>query len=84
MAQIQPVTFPIIGDAIELKVTVLPFETSASTTDTYYRLTTAEGKDCLVGNYTLTESEFAAWGQDNSYIDGIIAGVIGVTIVPNN
>jgi len=84
MAQIQPITFPILGDATELEVTILPFTTAATTAGTYYRLKTAEGKDCLVGNYTLTEDEFAAWGQDNSYVDDIIAGVIGVTIVPQN
>jgi hypothetical protein len=84
MARIQPLTFPIVGDATRLEVTMQAFSTSATTAGTYYRLTTEDGKDCLVGNYTLTEAEFTAWGQDNSYIDDIIAGVIGVTIVPEN
>jgi hypothetical protein len=84
MAQIQPLTFPIVGDATRLEVTMQAFKTSATTTDTYYRLTTEDGKDCLTGNYTLTDAEFTAWGQDNSYIDDIIANVIGVTIVPEN
>jgi hypothetical protein len=84
MAQIQPVTFPIIGDATELEVTLLPFTTAATTAGVYYRLKTAEGKDCLTGNYYMTEQEFSAWGQDNSYVDDLVANAIGVTIVPEN
>jgi hypothetical protein len=81
MAQIQPVTFPIVGDATKLEVTILPFSTSATTAGTYYTLATEDGKTCLADNYYLTEEEFAAWGQDNSYIDDIVAAKIGVTIV---
>jgi hypothetical protein len=81
MAQIQPVTFPIVGDATKLEVTILPFSTSATTAGTYYILTTEDGKTCLSGNYYLTEEEFAAWGQDNSYVDDIVAAYLGVTIV---
>jgi hypothetical protein len=81
MAQIQPVTFPIVGDATKLEVTILPFTTSAITAGTYYNLTTEDGKTCLSGNYYMTESEFAAWGEDNSYVDDIVAAELGVTIV---
>ncbi len=81
MAQIQPVTFPIVGDATKLEVTILPFTTSAITASTYYNLTTEEGKTCLSGNYQMTEEEFADWGQDNSYVDDIVAAFLGVTIV---
>lgn len=81
MAQIQPITFPIIGTATQLNVLVLNFATDATTCTTYYQLMTEDGKQCAQGNYTLTESEFTAWGDDNSYIDNIIANQIGVTIV---
>jgi len=81
MAQIQPVTFPIVGDATKLEVTILPFTTSATNATTYYTLTTEEGKTCLAGNYQLTDEEFADWGVDNSYIDDIVAAFLGVTIV---
>ncbi len=81
MAQIQPITFPIVGDATKLEVTILPFSTSATTAGTFYRLTTDDGKDCLTGNYYMTEEEYAAWGQDNSIVDQYIASSIGVTII---
>lgn len=81
MANIQPVTFPIIGDAVTLSVLVLNFPTSANTCTTFYELLTVDNKSCLQGNYTLTEQEFSNWGQDNSYIDDIIANQIGVTII---
>jgi hypothetical protein len=29
----------------------------------------------------MTEQEFADWGQDNSYVDDIVAAFLGVTIV---
>ncbi len=82
MAQIQPVVFPIVGTAVTLDVTVLSFPTSANTCGTYYALTTEDGKTCISGNYPLTPEQFAAWGQDNSYIDDLVAEYLGVVIVP--
>lgn len=81
MPAIQPVVFPIIGTATQLNVLVLNFATDATTCTTYYQLTTAEGAQCAQGNYTLTEAEFAAWSDDNTYIDNLIANHIGVTII---
>lgn len=81
MANIQPITFPIIGDATTLNVLVLNFATDATTCTTYYQLMTDEGKKCAEGNYTLTEEEFTDWGEDNAYIDNLIANHIGVTII---
>lgn len=82
MAAIQPLTFPIIGDAVTLNVTILNFSTSAPTCDTRYELITADGRKCADGYYTLTAEEFDGWGQDNSYIDELVASKIGVQIVP--
>lgn len=81
MAQIQPLSFPIVGDATTMNIVVLNFTTDATTCTTYFELLTAEGKQCTNGNYTLTEEEFAGWGEDNAYIDDLIAGKLGVTIV---
>lgn len=33
------------------------------------------------GNYTLTEAEFAAWGEDNTWVETCVANAIGVTIL---
>ena len=82
MAQIQPVTFPIIGTATTLNVLVLNFATDATTCTTYYQLMTEDGKQCAQGNYTLTEAEFEAWGEDNTYIDNLVANHLNITIIP--
>lgn len=81
MANIQPITFPIIGEATTMNVLVLNFATDATTCTTYYQLMTEDGKKCADGNYTLTEQEFADWGEDNAYIDNLVANQIGVTII---
>lgn len=81
MAQIQPVVFPIVGTAVELNVTVQSFPTSTNTCGTYYELVTDDGKTCITGSYYLSPEQFAGWGQDNSYIDNLIAEYLGVVIV---
>jgi len=82
MAKIQPVIFPLnAGTATEMSVLILNFETSAITCTTYYELKTDEGKVLSNGNYTLTESEFAAWGTNNEYVAECVANAIGVTII---
>ena len=82
MAQIQPVTFPIVGEAVTLEVTVAGFKTDAVTAGTYYELKKADGTNCIVGNYQMTEAEFDAWGQDNSVVEEYVAAHLGVTIIP--
>jgi predicted secreted protein len=82
MAKIQPVKFPLNqGTATEMSVLILNFETNATTCTTYYELKTDEGKVLSNGNYTLTESEFAAWGTDNEWVAKCVANAIGVTII---
>jgi hypothetical protein len=44
-------------------------------------LLTADGLQLSQGNYTLTEEEFAAWGQDNNYVNQVVAAAIGVTLI---
>lgn len=82
MAKIQPITFPLnAGTATEMSVLILNFETSATTCTTYYELKTDEGKVLSNGNYTLTEEEFSAWGNDNTWVEQCVANAIGVTIL---
>lgn len=82
MAKIQPITFPLNqGIATEMSVLILNFETSATTCTTYYELKTNEGKVLSNGNYTLTEEEFSAWGEDNAWVEQCVANAIGVTIL---
>ena len=82
MSTIEPITFPLNkGIATKLNVLVLNFETSATTATTYYQLLSDEDVVLSDGNYTLTEEEFAQWGQDNKYVDTCVANAIGVTII---
>lgn len=84
MAKIQPIEFPLEGTATTLEVTVLSFRTSDVTVVTYNKLLTDEGKEVIPGwNYTLTEAEYTAWGQDNSVVDDYVAANKGLVIVPD-
>ena len=84
MAKIQPIEFPLEGTATTLEVTVLSFKTSDVTVVTYNKLLTDEGKEVIPGwNYSLTEAEYAAWGEDNSVVDDYVAADKGLVIVPD-
>jgi hypothetical protein len=79
---IEPVVYPLNeGTATRMTVLVLNFPTDATTCTTYWQLLTDEGKQLSQGNYSLTEEQFAAWGQDNSYVNECVADAIGVTII---
>jgi hypothetical protein len=86
MTQIEPIVFPTIGTATLLNVTVLNFETNATTCTTYYELW-SENEDgtpaakLIDGNYTMTPEEFAAWGTDNFYVVEVVANAKGFVIV---
>lgn len=82
MAKIQPIVFPLNqGTATEMTVLVLNFLTNDVTCKTYYQLLTEDGKVLKGDNYDLTEEQFAAWGLDNTCVDGYVADAIGVTII---
>ena len=84
MAKIQPIEVPHVGIGTRLEVTVLNFRTSDVTAQTYNRLLTDEGKDVIPGwNYSLTEAEYAAWGEDNSVVDDYVAADKGLVIIPD-
>ena len=87
MAKIQPVKFPLnAGTATEMSVLILNFETSATTCTTYYELKSEATEEVAAkvlsnSNYTLTEQEFSAWGEDNTWVETCVANAIGVTIL---
>jgi hypothetical protein len=79
---IEPVPFQVPqGVATRMTVKVLEFETSATTTGTYWRLLTEEGEQLQQGNYYMTEEQFATWGTDNSVVNQYVADAIGVVII---
>lgn len=81
MPQITPVSFPIVGDATILQVSVLTFRTDDTTCALYYELLTNDNRRCLDGNYALTQEQYDLWAEDNTYLDNIVAEVLGLTIV---
>ena len=81
MAQIQPIDFPFTGEATQLKVLILNFETDATTCTTYNELLTDEGVVCSSWNYTLTDEEFAEWGTDNTWVETCVANDKGIVIL---
>lgn len=81
MAQIQPIDFPFTGEATQLKVLILNFVTDANTCTTYNELLTEQGTFCTGWNYTLTDAEFAAWGEDNTWVEQCVANDKGITIL---
>ena len=79
---IEPVVFPLNqGTATRMSVLVLQFETTAVTCQTYWQLLTEDGQQLSQGNYTLTEEQFASWGQDNNVVNEYVAEAIGVVIL---
>jgi len=79
---IEPVVFPLNqGTAVAMTVLVLNFETTATTCTTYWQLLTEESQQLSQGNYTLTDEQFAAWGQDNNVVNEYVAEAIGVVIL---
>ena len=57
--------------ATDLMVRVMPFETTALTCDLYYELRDCDGSVLTNGNLSLSESQFAAWSEDNRFIENI-------------
>jgi hypothetical protein len=79
---IQPIPYPLnAGTATQMSVLVLNFTTEATTCTTYWQLLTEDGKVVADDNYDLTPEQFAAWGQDNNYVNEVVAEAIGVTII---
>jgi hypothetical protein len=84
MAKIQPIDVPHVGIGTTLEVTILPFKTSDKSAQTYNRILSDEGVEVVPGwNYSLTEEEYAAWGEDNSVVDDYVAAAKGLVIIPD-
>jgi hypothetical protein len=78
---IEPIVYPLnAGTATQMSVLILNFTTEATTCTTYWQLLTEDGIKVADDNYTLTPEEFAAWGQDNNYVNQVVAQAIGVTL----
>jgi hypothetical protein len=82
MAKIQPIEVPHVGIGTTLEVTILPFKTSDVTATTYNRILSDDNLEVVPSwNYTLTDEQYAAWGEDNSVVDEYVAADKGLVIV---
>jgi hypothetical protein len=82
MAKIQPIEVPHVGIGTTLEVTILPFKTSDVTATTYNRILSDDNLEVVPSwNYTLTDEQYAAWGEDNSVVDDYVAADKGLVII---
>jgi hypothetical protein len=95
MAKVQPVDVALLGTINNLTVKTLSFGAEDKTAVLYYELSevtevTESQEDTMNrstykmisnGNYNMTEAEFAAWGEDNSYLNTLVATHLGLTLI---
>jgi hypothetical protein len=95
MAKVQPVDVALLGTINTLSVKALSFGAEDKTAVLYYELSevtegTESQEDTMTrsiskmisnGNYYMTEAEFAAWGEDNSYLLTLVATHLGLTLI---
>jgi hypothetical protein len=95
MAKVQPVDVALLGTINNLTVRSLPFDAEDKTAGLYYELSevteVAESQEDTMtrsiskmisnGNYYMTEAEFAAWGEDNTYLLTLVATHLGLTLI---
>lgn len=80
MVDINPVSFPIVGEATKLFVQVNSFSASDTRCMLYYILFTEDETKVLDGNVNMSEEEFDAWGQDNSILYDLVASKLNLTL----
>lgn len=78
MIQLKPSKAGILGTITQIDVLVLPFQTTAVSCSTYYKLCDVDGKQLAEGNVAITEEQFLLWGVDNSYISDIVIAELGL------
>lgn len=78
MIQLKPSKAGILGTITQIDVLVLPFQTTAVSCSTYYKLCDVDGKQLADGNIALTEEQFLGWGTDNSYVSDIVIAELGL------
>lgn len=96
MAKVQAVNVDVLGTINNLTVKYLTGDAEDITTTLYYELgeRTELGNDANSqitdavtvkvisnGNYHMTEVEYAAWGEDNSYLLTLVATHLGLTLI---
>lgn len=96
MAKVQPVEVALLGTINNLTVKYLTGDAEDTTGTLYYELgerveaingVNSQITDAVTvkhisnGNYSMTEAEYAAWGEDNTYLLTLVAGHLGLTLI---
>lgn len=77
--KINPIQIGINKVADSISVTVLPFKTTDKTCSLYYAVFDDKKKRIDEGNLSLTEQEFAGWGDSNIYIEDLALSKLKLT-----
>ena len=77
--KIQPTKIGIDKVADSVSVSVMTFKTTDKTCQLYYELFDADKKQIDNGNLSLSENEFAAWGETNLYIENLALNKLKLT-----
>jgi len=73
MIQIKPIAIGYPAkQANEIEIQLMPFNTDATSCNTYYRLLGKDNEQLAEGNSLINEEQFAKWGQEMSYIEDIV------------
>ncbi len=81
MVQIEPLEIPTKGEGTQLYVQANSFPANATTATLYWAIANENGATLLDGNLQMTEEQFASWGEDNDYLNLIVAAALNLEIV---
>lgn len=65
--------------ATDLLITILSFRSDATICGLFFDVTSDDGTSLATGNVYLTETEFANWGANNTYIEDIVLSKLGLS-----
>ena len=79
MIQIKPIPvgYPT-KEANCISIRVLPFQTTATSCNTYYELK-SDSEVLATGNIQITEAQFEVWANDNIFIENIVLEGLSLT-----
>ena len=77
--KINPIQIGIDKVADSISVTVLSFKTTDKTCQLYYQVYDNCKKQIDEGNLSLTQAEFAQWGETNKYIEDLALAKLNLT-----
>jgi len=79
MIEIQPISLGLPPQqGVKIWIRPLIGSTTDVTCELYYEVLSAENKNLACGNIIVDEEQFAAWGQEMSYVEDIVLINLGL------